>query len=43
LDLNKDSILAALLFNSKDFCGNGSHFLRLTSPEMEIRLQSFRR
>ena len=37
LDLNEHSVLAALLFDGKDFCGDGSHlghFLRLTSPEM---------
>jgi hypothetical protein len=42
LDLNKYSILAALLIDCKNFCGDRGHlwhFLRLTSPEMEIRLQ----
>jgi hypothetical protein len=34
LDLNEYSVLAALLIDSKNFCGDGSHFLRLTSPEM---------
>ena len=41
-DLNKYSILAALLIDRKDFCGDGSHlwhFLRLTSPEMETALR----
>jgi hypothetical protein len=36
-DLNEHSVLAALLIDGKDFCGDGSHlghFLRLTSPEM---------
>jgi hypothetical protein len=43
-DLNEYSILAALLFDCKNFCGDRGHlwhFLRLTSPEMEIRLQIF--
>jgi hypothetical protein len=41
-DLNEYSILAALLIDRKNFCGDRGHlwhFLRLTSPEMEIRLQ----
>ena len=41
-DLNKYSILAALLIDRKNFCGDRGHlwhFLRLTSPEMEIRLK----
>jgi hypothetical protein len=36
-DLNEHSVLAALLIDCKNFCGNWSHsrhFLRLTSPEM---------
>ena len=36
-DLNEHSVLAALLIDGKDFCGDGSHlghFLRLTSPEV---------
>ena len=42
LDLNEHSVLAALLIDRKDFCGDGSHlwrFLRLTSPEMETALR----
>jgi hypothetical protein len=36
-DLKEYSVLAALLIDRKDFCGDGNilgHFLRLTSPEM---------
>jgi hypothetical protein len=43
-DLNEHSVLAALLFDGKDFCGDGSHlghFLRLTSAGDGTRLQSF--
>jgi hypothetical protein len=41
--LNEYSILAALLIDCKNFCGNRSHlwhFLRLTSPEMESDFKS---
>ena len=43
-DLNKYSILAALLIDCKNFCGDRSHlwhFLRLTWAEDGIRLQVF--
>jgi hypothetical protein len=46
LDLNEYSIVAALLIDCKNFCGNRNHlwhFLRLTSPEMEIRLRTLLR
>jgi hypothetical protein len=36
-DLNEYSVLAAVLIDGEDFCGDGNHlghFLRLTSPEM---------
>jgi hypothetical protein len=42
LDLNQHSVLAALLIDGKDFCGDGSHlwrFQRLTSPEMKTALR----
>jgi hypothetical protein len=41
--LNEYSILAALLIDCKNFCGNRSHlwhFLRLTSPETESAFKS---
>jgi hypothetical protein len=44
-DVNKHSVLVALLVNAKDFCRDRSHichFLRQTSPEMEPPSTSFR-
>jgi hypothetical protein len=32
-DLNEYSVLAALLIDSKDFCGDGSHFAPLSTSD----------
>jgi hypothetical protein len=40
-DLNEHSVLAALLIDSKNFCGNWSHFASLSTSDFagdEIRL-----
>src|SRR5260370_37544206 len=44
-DLNEHSVLAALLVDSKDFCGDGSHFASLSTSDFaggSTRLQRFR-
>src|SRR5260370_14312121 len=44
-DLNEHSVLAALLIDSKDFCGDGSHFASLSTSASAggaTRLQRFR-
>jgi CheY-like chemotaxis protein len=44
-DLNEHSVLAALLIDSKDFCGDGSHFASLSTSDFAggaTRLQRFR-
>ena len=33
LDLNEHSVLAALLIDSKNFCGDGSHFASLSTSD----------
>ena len=43
--LNEDSVLAALLIDSKNFCGDGSHFASLSTSDFAgdaTRLQRFR-
>jgi len=43
--LNKYTVLIALLRDSKDFCGNWSHFASLSTSDFAgdgIRLQNFR-
>ena len=44
-DLNEHSVLAALLIDSKNFCGNWSHFASLSTSDFagdEIRIERFR-
>ncbi len=44
-DLNEHSVLAALLFDGKDFCGDGSHLGQLSTSDFagdETRLQKRR-
>ena len=44
-DLNEHSVLAALLIDSKNFCGDGSHFASLSTSDFAgdaTRLQRFR-
>jgi hypothetical protein len=44
-DLNEYSVLAALLIDSKNFCGDGSHFASLSTSDFAgdaTRLQRFR-
>ena len=44
-DLNEHSVLAALLIDSKDFCGDGSHFASLSTSDFAAGatlLQKFR-
>jgi hypothetical protein len=44
-DLNEHSVLAALLIDSQDFCGDGSHFASLSTSDFAAGatlLQKFR-